>query len=57
MLNLKRENKAIFIIILNNHYFVKTVGSVTKGWEGTGTGGGGGGALSTWLTLEIPAPF
>jgi len=44
MLNLKRENKAIFIIILNNHYFFKTVGSVTKGWEGTGTGGGGGGA-------------
>jgi hypothetical protein len=44
LLNLKRENIAIFINILINHYFVKTVGSVTKGWEGTGTGGGGGGA-------------
>lgn len=47
MLNLKRENIAIFINILINHYFVKTVGSVTKGWEGTGTGGGGGGATKT----------
>lgn len=47
MLNLKRENKAIFINILINHYFVKTVGSVTKGWEGTGTGGGGGGATKS----------
>lgn len=46
-LNLKRENKAIFNIILINHFFVKTVGSVTKGWEGTGTGGGGGGATKS----------
>jgi hypothetical protein len=44
LLNLKSKSIAIFINILINHYFVKTVGSVTKGWEGTGTGGGGGGA-------------
>ena len=50
MLNLKRENIAIFNNILINLYFVKTVGSVTKGWEGTGTGGGGGGATKSGTT-------
>ena len=50
MFNLKRENIAIFNNILINHYFVKTVGSVTKGWEGTGTGGGGGGATKSGTT-------